>query len=143
MSTRSTTHFIWGGDTEHPIAIIYRHGDGYPEGAGVDLLRFLDECAKLKDPRFSDPSYLAAKYVVFLADMFNYGYDDNFKPIRAASRLEFLSVGVVREDPGDIEYRYTVNCTSGFGSKVPPTVECYDIVEEKTVEIPISKPNSK
>ena len=46
MSTRSTTHFTYGnGHGYGPTAIIYRHGDGFPEAAGVDILRFLDECS--------------------------------------------------------------------------------------------------
>lgn len=124
MSTRSTTHFTHGdGD---PTAIIYRHPDGYPECAGVDILRFLEECAKLKDSRFGDPSYLAAKYVVFLADHFNYTYDQSFAKIRPASRLEFISVGVVMADPGDIEYRYVVDCGKPTADG-KPTVTCYAV----------------
>ena len=82
MSTRSTTHFVDSQATYlngKPMAIIYRHSDGYPSGAGRDLLSFLKECKKLKDSRLSDSSYLAAKYIVFLADMFNHGYERNSK----------------------------------------------------------------
>ena len=68
MSTRSTTHFT---DSTGTVAIIYRHSDGYPEGAGRDLISFLKECKALPDPRLYDAPYLAAKYVVFLANMFN------------------------------------------------------------------------
>ena len=113
MSTRCTTHFTYQNETK-PEAIIYRHSNGYPSGAGVDLLRFLDEVNKLSDKRFNDPSYLAAKYVVFLADMFNTSNE---------SRLDFLSVGVVAQDPGDIEYRYVVNCSNGGR----PVVKCYKV----------------
>ena len=138
MSTRSTTHFIYG-DQKHPTAIIYRHPDGYPDGAGVDLLRFLDECGKLKDPRFSDPSYLAAKYVVFLADMFNHSYREvngRFETVHNESKLDFLSVGVVNSDPGDIEYRYVVDC-KGASRGTRPTVKCYAFSNQwDEVEIP-------
>ena len=125
MSTRSTTHFTYG-DSDKPIAIIYRHSDGYPEGAGIDLKRFLEECSQLPDSRFSDPSYLAAKYVVWLADKFNQRYD--FKTgtmTRPASRLEFLSVGVLNSDPGDIEYRYIINCGKMIDGK--PELQCYEL----------------
>jgi hypothetical protein len=125
MSTRSTTHFIHGNEAQ-PTAIIYRHGDGYPEGAGRDLLAFLDKVGKLKDTRFGDPSYLAAKYVVYLADMFNVDYcvkDGNVYK-RKASKLDFLSVGVVSTDPTDIEYRYIVDCAS---SSDRPIVRCYEV----------------
>ena len=127
MSTRSTTHFT-DGDVEKPVAIIYRHSDGYPEGAGVDIHKFLDECGKLDDPRFSDPCYLAAKYVVFLADMFNTRYDASTGTTqRCNSRLEFLSVGVMATDPGDIEYRYVVNCNVNCNESGRPTVKCYAV----------------
>lgn len=110
MSTRSTAHFTLGEETE---AIIYRHSDGYPEVAGRDLLRFFDEVRKqTRDTRFSDPTYLAAKYVVFLAgEMSQYQtyHDGEYHPDEVKP-LNFLSVGVMREDPGDIEYRYIVDC---------------------------------
>lgn len=113
MSTRSTTHFVYGLKAK-PEAIIYRHSDGYPEAAGKDLLRFLMEVAEtVQDTRFTDASYLAAKYVVFLAREFSVEYDWSTDPMTTkpkASRLDFISVGVVNEDPGDIEYRYIVDC---------------------------------
>lgn len=145
MSTRSTTWFVYGNE-KRPEAIVYRHSDGYPDGAGVDILRFLDECGKLKDPRFGDPTYLAAKYVVFLAEMFNTRYEpDNPKAVDGyvpcESRLEFLSVGVMRQDPGDIEYRYVIDCKSARR----PVVKCYAVsgklveVDGKYKDVPQSK----
>jgi len=128
MSTRSTTHFYYAGQ-DKPKAIVYRHPDGYPEGAGADLLKFIDECKALHDPRFGDPSYLAAKYVVFLADIFNYAYSlgpEGYGKKRPASRLEFLSVGVVMEDPGDIEYRYVVTC-DGLPHGSAPKIQCFRV----------------
>ncbi len=137
MSTRSTTHFV---DSQaiylkgSPMAIIYRHSDGYPEGAGRDLVQFLKECKKLKDSRLSDSSYLAAKYVVFLADMFNSGYERNPKTgdlekVRYASKLEFISVGVMNSDPEDIEYRYTVDCGKLDSKTGLPEVKAYQVSE--------------
>lgn len=113
MSTRSTTHFVDTALDEAPTAIVYRHSDGYPEGAGSDILRFIEEVRQLPDSRLGDPSYLAAKYVVFLAREFSVDYDWSTTPpteTPKASRLDFLSVGIVRNDPGDIAYRYTVAC---------------------------------
>lgn len=128
MSTRSTTHFV---DGSQRVAIVYRHSDGYPSGAGRDINTFLQACSKLKDSRLDDPSYLAAKYVVFLADMFNshfekqtngeYGYTRN------ESKLDFLSVGIMNEDPCDIEYRYVIDC--GNLVKGRPTVTAYEVSE--------------
>lgn len=140
MSTRSTTHFTHASTTK-PVAIIYRHPDGYPEGAGVDLLAFLDRCATLKDPRFSDPSYLAAKYVVFLAEMFAVDYDwkNGGKTTPTKDRLDFISVGVMDRDPGDIEYRYVVECSNAGR----PKVTCYEVSEtwdrEKRKDKPMSQ----
>src|SRR3990172_6611860 len=70
MTTRSTTHFTHDL-LDDPEAIVYRHSDGYPSAAGADILRFFNEVrAQTDDTRFYDSSYLAAKYVVFLAGMF-------------------------------------------------------------------------
>jgi hypothetical protein len=143
MSTRSTTHFVGDGRKE-PTAIVYRHSDGYPEGAGTDILRFLDRLEQnVPDNRFGDPSYLAAKYVVFLAEIFNqyagttWQKTDNGELVRATRQvdpLDFLSVGIVDQDPGDIEYRYTVTCGTGR-----PEVICVEIGwdrPDKIVPIP-------
>jgi len=132
MSTRCTTHFVYG---DRKVAIVYRHSDGYPEGAGKDLAEFLKKCSKLKDPRFGDPSYLAAKYVVFLAEMFAQDFDHNTnKSKKRKNRLDFLSVGVLMEDPGDIEYRYVVDC-SKFENDLP-VVKCYSVHDGSEAKIP-------
>ena len=97
MSTRATVHFRYMGKTE---AIVYRHNDGYPEGLGKDLQDFLDyvkEC--IPDNRFTDPTYLASKWVVWDASAH-----------ANSSGLDFLGVGVVMQDPCDINYRYYVDC---------------------------------
>ena len=122
MSTRSTTHFIdsrWiDQNTGKPFvdAIVYRHTDGYPEAAGRDLFEFLLRSKSLPDSRLTDPSYLAARFVVFLAQK----YADLGDPIN------FISVGITMQDPNDIAYRYTVDC----GDHTPeglPTVKCFDV----------------
>jgi len=122
MSTRATIHF------EHVLrkpkvvthAIVYRHHDGYPDGLGLgqDLVRFIQEVKQLRDTRLDDASYLAAKWVVF--DVLEYhAYQAASNETRIAvgqepyypdpvPRLDFLSIGIVMEDPGDIEYRYHV-----------------------------------
>jgi hypothetical protein len=129
MSTRSTTHFIYGNKS-NPVAIIYRHSDGYPEVAGVDIHKFFDECGKLNDSRFTDPSYLAAKYVVFLADIFN----TKWNSVTGDSKLQFLSVGVMCSDPGDIEYRYVIDCKNLISGR--PTVTCHSVYDANR-EVPI------
>lgn len=129
MSTRCTTHFIDTFDPTDPApytpAIIYRHSDGYPEGAGRDLLDFLNEVGKLKDTRFDDPSYLAARYVVYLA-----------KSFAGENPLDFRSIGVVDKDPGDIQYRYVVNC--GIMNEAgQPTVTAYEVSGKRLTEVDI------
>ena len=111
MSTRSTTHFYYtdpSNDPEaKPEAIVYRHHDGYPEGAGADLLKFIEQVKKectgtSYGTRFNDPSYLSAKYLTFLVTE-GYKYDRD-------TPLDFGGVGILSADPGDIEWRYVVVC---------------------------------
>jgi hypothetical protein len=111
-------------------AIVYRHSDGYPEGAGRDINQFLNECKKLKDPRLDDASYLAAKYVVFLANMFNNSH---------ASRLDFIGVGIVDATFDDFAYSYTIDCGK-LDAKGKPEVLCYDS-EGVVTPIPRGKNN--
>jgi len=113
MSTRATVHF-------DDRAIVYRHSDGYPDGLGQDLARFIRAARKLQDPRLNDASYLAAKWVVFdVTEYQKYMRDSNarmkaegMKPYYPdpVDPLDFLGVGIVLEDPGDIEYRYNIDC---------------------------------
>ena len=110
MSTRSTAHFV-DKLGYPPTAIVYRHSDGYPTGAGKDILSFIEDVRQnASDQRFDDPSYLAAKYVVWLADTFAVKYDPNTGDWTPAHPLDFISVGILDTDPGDIEYRYTIVC---------------------------------
>ena len=113
---------------------MYRHSDGFPETAGVDVLKFLQKIDKnILDKRFDDPNYLAARFVVFLAQQFNKHYDFNTrKSVKNKSPLDFISVGVVMEDPSDIEYRYEVNCDNNL----IPEVKCFDINLNNYVKIP-------
>ena len=105
MSTRCTIHFKHAPSVP-TIAIIYRHSDGYTDGehgvlAGLGRF-FADVQHQTKDTRFDDPTYLAAKFVVWQAG----------KHTKKDNPLDFLGVGVVTTDPGDIEYRYIVTCAN-------------------------------
>lgn len=127
MSTRSTTHFI---DESGDAAIVYRHADGYPDGHGADLQEFFAAVeADTQDRRFNDPTYLAAKLVVWLARRFavTYSAETNYEAVSHADErpLDFLSVGVVLKDPGDIEYLYEVDCGQ-LDAAGRPTVRCYE-----------------
>lgn len=114
MSTRCNIHFTASPDSP-PEANIYRHSDGYPEGVLPDLEKFFAEVERQTEggmggTRFSDPSYLAAKFVVWQAGEFaKYG---------SGNPLDFISLGITDQDAGDGEYVYTVVC-SGSGR---PTV---------------------
>lgn len=128
MATRATIHFKYV-DEEKSEAIVYRHWDGYPEGMGQDLYRFLEEVKnQCADTRFNDPPYLAAKYVVWQAGEYA---KDKTKP------LDFLSVGVVQEDPGDIEFRYTLHCSG----TVKPLVEVENLREHKNKVLNFVRPD--
>lgn len=131
MSTRSTTHFRSTLDGES-TAIIYRHSDGYPSGAGQDLLDFIElvkeQCEGTNyGTRFNDDSYLAAKYVAFLTNHFakhaNYDYKTGIQG--EPSLLNFGSVGILNQDPMDIKYRYIVVC-DGKGSN--PTLYVQEVL---------------
>lgn len=98
MSTRGTVHFHYLN--RKASAIVYVHCDSFPSGLGKDLKEFFKEVAKLGDTRFDDPNYLAAKWVVYKAE----------QNAVSKNRLNFLGVGIVMDDPGDIEYRYHVHC---------------------------------
>lgn len=118
MSTRAAIHFE--DSTGRLEAIIYRHSDGYPSGLGQDLTDFVAKVKELRDTRLTDPSYLAAKWVVFdvlrqQGEMQRFQQSqyasEGFVPSGASGHpLDFLSIGIVRSDPGDIEYRYHVRC---------------------------------
>lgn len=155
MSTRSTTWFTDGGDPADTVhAKVYRHTDGYPEGHGRDLQRFLaDVEEQTRDTRFNDPSYLAAKLVVWLGRGFARDYDtdangDFVRTSHADSRpLDFISVGVVLEDPFDVEFVYVVDCAI-LGEDGRPRVTCHErggtwdepVTLGSVVEIPALEP---
>lgn len=145
MSTKSTTHFIYG-NKKKPLAIVYRHSNGYPEGAGADIYKFLlDVKAQVpNDTRFDDPSYLAAKYVVWLARKFAYDWvqrdpeknnKSGFVSHADERPLDFRSVGVMMSDPGDIEYRYIIDC-GNIDQDGLPDVTCQSADRKKTYGIP-------
>ena len=126
MSTRACVHFMQNGEAE---AKIYRHSDGYPEGLGQDLLEFLQELkTNVTDNRFTDAGYLAAKWVVRDATM-NREYANG-----ESHDLNFLGVGVVSQDPTDIEYRYEVLCDD-FDTAGLPKVMMYDLYMGETLNL--------
>ena len=126
MSTRATIHFKDKGIKE-PSAIVYRHCDGYPKGLGVDLKAFFKELKdNVKDTRFGDPAYLAARWIVWDVLRGQKAHVEMMKDLGRPEEvhpLDFLGVGVMMEDPGDIEYRYDVIC----GGDGLPKVVCHKV----------------
>jgi hypothetical protein len=119
MSTRSTINFCNGDRID---AKIYRHSDGYPESVLPDLERFFSDVKEdTDDTRFDDSCYLAAKYVVWQANENNKHYDLSTREFVRRERLDFLGVGVLMEDPGDIEHTYYLDCHN-LDEKGHPTV---------------------
>ncbi len=95
---------------------IYRHSDGYPECTGEDLVEFMYQCSLMKDSRLNNPSYLAAKYVVWLAHFFT---KYSLWPARNLTKeeyenpqnyLNFLSVGIINaKDAKNMNFVYYIN----------------------------------
>jgi hypothetical protein len=104
MGTPALIHFQDNGKTE---AIVYRHWDG--DDLEEDLNAFLDEVEKqCADTRFDDPTYLAAKFVVWQAAQYT-----NDQP------LNFLGVGICIDEVFQTEYNWAVSCTT----KNRPTIQ--------------------
>ena len=110
MSTRCVINFTWDG---HIDAKVYRHSDGYPDGVLPDLQKFFVAVEKQTDDRrFHDPSFLAAKFIVWQADQLAKTYDSSKRGYHKSKKLDFIGVGVVTENPDDIEYEYMVACST-------------------------------
>ena len=65
MSTRCQVVFYESEGTfsgfDTPVAKIYRHSDGYPEGVWDDLIAFVKEFIRKRG--FYDPEYMAARFL--------------------------------------------------------------------------------
>ena len=94
-----------------PNATICRHWDNYISEGGADLGEFL---TTLKDSgfdnRFTDSSYLASKFVVYLAREFADNWNEE--------PLDFLSVGIVDND-ADCWEEYTYHIVSELEDNLP------------------------
>lgn len=97
---------------------IYRHCDGYPEGLGVDLIKFFQEVEKqTTDRRFSDSEYLPAKFIVWQAGQ--YTAEDARYEKKEKAPLDFIGIGIGMEYHGDLEYVYRVDCSNLDGNGRP------------------------
>lgn len=127
MSTRCIINFCDGAEVE---AKVYRHSDGYPTGpCGVPAALKTFFAAVKRDtkkgnggPRFNDPNYLSAKFVVWQAAQNATDYNvKTGESVPHGRALDFLSVGIMMTDPWDIEWRYFIDC-SVLDAKGYPTV---------------------
>jgi len=120
MTTRAVVKFQWRGETD---AIIYKHCDGYPEGLGSLLLRFIEEVRHSQQRNFLDgPGGMAARLCAFLLK---------------ADPGEVVEVCM--KPPGDEEFTYIIEC-KGASFQKPPTVTCWRPDESgETVTIPLEK----
>jgi len=84
-------------------ATIYKHYDGDPHTIFQDFQNFFNASKTLKDSRFNDPNYLAARYVVWLANQFS-----------ETSPIDFLGVGICITQPYGIQYQYFIDCSTAF-----------------------------
>ncbi len=102
-------------DGERVEATVYRHSNDHPDGEhGVlrDLEQFFAAVEEqTQDTGFTDPGYLAAKFVVWQAAK-NAGTTAVETPSRVSSPrpLDFAGVAILRDDRADIAYRYFVDC---------------------------------
>jgi len=84
---------------------LYRHSDGYPEGAGVDLKKFLE---KHEYDKWSG-SQLATDLIRF-HEPTDYGFKvEDYYPYELTNGIH-----------GDIEYLYVINL-------IDNTLKCYDV----------------
>lgn len=127
MSTRAAIYFhqVWPGESTEEAnvtSIISRHTDGDPHGkSGVlsDLNVFFTEvrnqCEFNSVGMFHDAGLLGARFVVWQA--LEYAkLEQRITPGVTPHRVEplnFPSVRVEQNEPGDIEYRYHVWCFKG------------------------------
>jgi hypothetical protein len=102
MATRSNIHFVQDSKI---IANVYVHYDGYPENRIQELQEFfLEVKSKVNDTRFKDPSYLAAKFIVWYTQI-----RDTRAIVNETASLDFLGIGITNQDAGDSDYIYTVD----------------------------------
>lgn len=105
MGTSAQVNFF-NRDESEPTASIYIHYDGYPEGMEPFIQSFFDEVeANVHDTRFGDASYLAAKFVVFAANLFK---EFTYPKSENKHRLDFLGLGIIPSTGYGVDYIYDI-----------------------------------
>lgn len=118
MGTRSTVHFIDPKWDER--FIVYVSNDGYPAHRGFQLLEFLRVCNEdIKSSRLTDAGRTAARFVGYMLD--HYHQDALNGAWTDPHPLGTINVKLCAEDPPDIEYRYTVDCSNLDEDGIPAT----------------------
>jgi len=104
-------HFGYGENSE---AIVYRHYDGYdiPD----DMKDFFTELKEnVNDTRFNNPTYLAAKFIVWQAHEYTKKTDYQ----KESHYLDFLGVSPSLENHDDIDVCWLVNCNQSDDNGFP------------------------
>ncbi len=88
------------GNQKTPVAHIYDHwaADNKKDAQDVMEAFFAEVEKQCSDTRFSDPSYLAAKFLVWRAHGYAATEQKYSKEPDTAKPLNFLSLGIVREE---------------------------------------------
>lgn len=114
MTVSALIDFFGSGDKK-PTATIYRFDDGQPENLGRDLVSFVAEVrTHVKDKRFTDPDYLASRWIVYEALRYHaesVAIEDNPKKFQR-HYLDFLGCSIMssEEDSEQVQFRYHVIC---------------------------------
>ncbi len=125
MSTRCVIKFTECFDNKKVVvATVYRHCDGYPGGMDRDLERFFQDVIKASphDTRFGDPCFLAARFIAWQIMEYAQSSYGSKGVLTMAGALKVTGVGVLGngkdDEPGDIEYRWFVDCSTGDTPKI-------------------------
>ena len=104
MSTHAMVNFC---EYNEVIAKLYVHFDGYPSGLGKDLIQFFNDVKNnVKDTRFSDPSYLASKFIIWQAIQ-----DMKIKQYQEPSYLNVSGPGIIVKDDTSVDFVYNIDCS--------------------------------
>ncbi len=118
--TRTIVQFTSENKVE---AQIYVHNGGEPTSMASLLSEFFSAASLVYDRRFDDPTYLAAKFVVWFATE---------KSHCGGSPLNFVGIGVYMTIPEDVRYVYKLDCDS---DRKRPGVTAYESKNGKVGKI--------
>lgn len=131
MGERTSVRFLSGPASGEAEACIYIHWGGPPNEMTVVFQDFFERIEKDCDGvnyRYNDPSYLAARFVAFMA-MYAYDKDDGEELLS----LNINGLGVVKDEPrvhaASGFWMYTVQCTSRtMRPQTRPAVVYHDVM---------------